>query len=84
LVLFVLVMSIPHNPLRDLAWWLSPTRRALTGGLAIVNPPSLGVPMIGELIIVGSLVPAGYCRWTFVRDDVGAYSRSREIAHLKS
>jgi hypothetical protein len=73
LILFVVVMSMKESPLRDLLVAFS-KRAALTSGCAIIDPPSLGLPLIGEVIFLGSLALAGYYWWTFIRDDVRAFS----------
>jgi hypothetical protein len=74
LILFVVVMSMKESPLRDLLVAFS-KRAALTSGCTVIDPPSLGLPFFGEVVVIGSLVLVAWYWWTFLRDDVRAFSK---------
>jgi amino acid transporter len=82
LVLLFRLLTMPRNPLTDLLVGLA-KRTALTSGVAVIDPPSLAVPLIGFLFVAGTLALTGYYWWTFLRDDVRRFADSRAVAVSK-
>jgi hypothetical protein len=66
-VLLVVVSKMPHdNPLRMILSALS-HRVGVTGGLMIVDPVATGIPVVGELFDVVTLIFLVYYWYTFFR-----------------
>jgi hypothetical protein len=68
------VLTMEKGPGRDLVFALI-KRTALTSGVLIVDPTTLPIPGIGELVTLASVGLVGYYWWTFFRKDVRAYSK---------
>jgi hypothetical protein len=68
------IISMEKGPGRDLVVALT-KRAALTSGALIIDPSTLPIPGIGELVTLGSIGLVAYYWWTFFRDDVRGYSK---------
>lgn len=64
----VVVSLLPYdNPLRFLLGAFV-KRVAATGAVAFVDVPALGVPVLGEVFDVGTLIFLGYYWYTFIKE----------------